>query len=170
MRPILKSARMKTKTLLHTLSLTFIFPLALVISASSQERKVAPTSKELFREIERMDSLMFHAFNTQNMTKFKSMFTEDLEWFQDNGGLIPYKTVFENFGNTFKNEHKLSRELVKGSLEVHPIKDYGAIEIGEHQFRHMENGKEEIGTFKFLMIWQKREGQWRISRVISYDH
>jgi hypothetical protein len=34
----------------------------------------------------------------------------------------------------------------------------------------MENGKEEIGTFKFLMIWQKKRQQWKISRVVSYDH
>jgi len=161
---------METKINLNELKLILIFLLSFSISVLAQEKKVAPTSKELYHEIEQMDSIMFQAFNSQNMEKFKSMFTEDLEWFQDNGGLIPYKTVFENFGNTFKNEHKLSRELVKGSLEVHPIKDYGAIQIGEHQFRHMENGKEEIGTFKFLMIWQKKEGQWRISRVISYDH
>ncbi len=137
---------------------------------SAQEKKVAPTSLELYKEIERADSILFQAFNKQDMSAFKAMFTEDLEWFQDNGGLIPYKTVFENFGYTFKNENKLSRELVKGSLEVYPIKDYGAIQIGRHQFKHMENGKLEIGTFKFLMIWQKKDGLWRISRVISYDH
>jgi hypothetical protein len=45
--------------------------------------------------------------------------------------------------------------LVKGSREVYPIKDYGAIEIGAHQFRHKESGKAECGTFKFAMIWQK---------------
>jgi ketosteroid isomerase-like protein len=142
----------------------------LTISVSAQEKKVAHTSSELFKEIERADSILFQAFNRQDLTKFKGMFTEDLEWFQDNGGLIPYKTVFENFENNFKNENKLSRELVKGSLEVHPIKDYGAIQIGSHQFRHFENGKEEVGTFKFLMIWNKKDGNWKISRVVSYDH
>ena len=135
-----------------------------------QEKKVAQTSKELFNEIATMDSIMFEAFNTQNMEKFKPLFTEDLEWYQDNGGLLPYKTVFQNFENTFKKDYKLTRQLLKETLEVHPIKDYGAIEIGTHQFRHIENGKEEIGTFKFLMIWQKKNNQWRISRVISYDH
>jgi ketosteroid isomerase-like protein len=150
--------------------LTFLFAIVMTISVSAQEKKVAPTSSELFKEIERADSIMFQAFNRQDMATFKAMFTEDLEWFQDNGGLIPYKTVFENFGNTFRNENKLSRELVKGSMEVHPIKDYGAIQIGSHQFRHFENGKEEIGTFKFLMIWQNKNGQWKISRVISYDY
>ena len=136
----------------------------------SQEKKVAQTTIELFNEIAKMDSIMFDAFNTQNMAKFKPLFTNDLEWYQDNGGLISYQTVFENFGNTFKKEFKLTRQLVKGTLEVHPIKDFGAIEIGTHQFRHIENGKEEIGNFKFVMIWQKKDNQWKISRVISYDH
>jgi Domain of unknown function (DUF4440) len=137
---------------------------------SAQEKKVAPTSRELYNEIAHMDSVVFNAFNTQNMAGFKPFFTEDLEWYQDNGGLIAYKTVFDNFDATFHKDYKLTRELVAGSLEVHPIKDYGAIQIGSHRFRHIENGKEEIGTFKFLMIWRKKEGKWRISRVISYDH
>lgn len=157
---------MKQKVIFYTLILAVL----MTISVSAQEKKAAPTSSDLFKEIERADSIMFQAFNRQDMATFKAMFTEDLEWFQDNGGLIPYKTVFENFGNTFRNENKLSRELVRGSMEVHPIKDYGAIQIGSHQFRHFENGKEEIGIFKFLMIWQNKDGQWRISRVVSYDH
>ena len=161
---------MKPKIAKNKFKLIFILLTCISIPAFAQEKKVAITSVELFNEIKQMDSIMFQAFNTQNMEKFKAMFTEDLEWFQDNGGLIPYKTVFENFGNTFKNENKLSRELVKGSLEVYPIKDYGAIQIGRHQFKHVENGKLEIGTFKFLMIWQKKYSLWRISRVVSYDH
>jgi hypothetical protein len=148
----------------------FIIFLFLINIAFAQEKKVAQTPKELFTKIEQMDSIVFNAFNNKNMAEFKPMFAKDLEWFQDNGGLIPYNKVFENFANTFKKEYKLTRELVKGSLEVHPIKGYGAIEIGVHQFKHIENGKEEIGTFKFLMIWQNKNGQWKITRVISYDH
>ena len=148
----------------------YLLFLCLFISSFSQEKKVALTTKELFNEIEKMDSTIFEAFNTRNMEKFKSLFAEDLEWFQDNGGLLSYKTGFENFGNLFNREYKLTRTLVKGTLEVHPIKDYGAIETGTHQFQHIENGKEEIGTFKFLMIWKKSDKGWQISRVVSYDH
>ena len=161
---------MGSNKFIRNLILLLLAPLLFVSPAIAQEKKVAPTSEHLFSEIAYMDSVMFEAFNTQNMSKFKSLFTEDLEWYQDNGGLIPYKTVFENFENNFKKEFKLTRTLVKGSLEVHPIKGYGAIEIGVHQFRHIENGKEEIGTFKFLMIWQNKDDQWKISRVVSYDH
>jgi ketosteroid isomerase-like protein len=139
-------------------------------TGTAQEKKVAHTSAELYKEIEQMDEIMFEAFNKKDFEKFKSLFTEDLEWFQDNDGLLSYETVFNNFSNMFKNENKLTRKLVKGTLEVHPVKDYGAIEIGVHEFSHMENGKEEIGTFKFLMIWKKKDNRWKIARVISYDH
>ncbi|MGL5111212.1 MAG: nuclear transport factor 2 family protein [Flavobacterium sp.] len=137
---------------------------------AAQEKKVAPTSAELHQKIAALDTTLFDAFNAKDLPKFKSLFTEDLEWFQDNGGLLSYATVFENFEKMFTNENKLTRQLVTGSLEVHPIKDYGAIEIGVHEFRHFENGKEEIGTFKFLMIWKNTHDKWQISRVISYDH
>ncbi len=165
-----KLAIMNIRKIIFSLPLIFISSIFLNTILNAQEKKVALTSDDLFREIASMDSILFDAFNTQKMDKFKPLFTEDLEWFQDNGGLIPYNVVFENFQNNFNKENKLTRRLLKESLEVHPIKDYGAIEIGIHQFRHIENGKEEIGTFKFLMIWKKDGKRWRISRVVSYDH
>ncbi len=148
--------------------LSFLFLSAIGLHA--QEKKVAPTSQSLYDEIAKMDSILFTEFNAKHFEAFKKYFTNDLEWFQDNDGLISYDKVFENFEKMFKNENRLTRELQKGSLEVHPLKNYGAIEIGTHRFRHMENGKEEIGNFKFLMIWQKNDGEWKISRVVSYDH
>ncbi len=138
--------------------------------ASNGEKKYTPVSQELYNEISTMDEAMTVAFNSQNFEKFKSMFSKDLEWFQDNNGLVPYKKCFENFKKTFIQDNKLTRKLMPGSLEVYPVKNYGAIEIGIHQFAHMEDGKQEIGTFKFIHIWRKRAGNWKISKVISYDH
>lgn len=155
----------KNTSIISLILITFF-----TITIQAQEKKVAPASSELFKEIEQMDTEVFNAFNSQDMTAFRALFSEDLEWFQDNGGLLDYETVFKNFDTMFHKEYKLTRTLVKGSLEVHPVKDYGAIEIGSHQFRHIENGKEEIGTFKFLMIWKKKDGKWKITRVVSYDH
>jgi hypothetical protein len=153
------------KNFLHIIFLNLV---SFVLNA--QEVKTAQPSQDLFKTISSMDSIVFQAFNTQNMPKFKSLFTDDLEWYQDNAGLIPYNAVFETFDKNFHNESKLTREIVRGSMEVYPIKDYGAIEIGIHKFRHLENGKEIVGTFKFVMIWEKTIEGWKISRVISYDH
>jgi Domain of unknown function (DUF4440) len=134
----------------------------------------AQTDKELYNKIAHLDSVLFNAYNTQDTTTMKMMFTEDLEWFQDNGGLLSYQTVMSNFQTMIERYKKLNtpirRDLVEGSLEVHPIKGYGAIHIGKHTFCHWENGRNDCGTFKFLMIWRNDKGVWRISKVVSYDH
>ncbi len=134
------------------------------------EIKVETTQTTLFNEIANLDSSLFEAYNSKNLDLMKTYFTKDLEWYQDNGGLIDFEKVFSNFQSIFNRDYDLKRNLIKESLEVHPIEGYGAIEIGKHQFKHIENGKLEIGTFKFLMIWKNDNGNWKISRVISYDH
>jgi hypothetical protein len=140
------------------------------LAQNQTEKKVAITDKALFTIIAQMDSALFDAYNSKNLDLLKTFFTKDLEWYQDNGGLIAYEEVFSNFQSIFNKEYDLKRNLIEGSLIVHPIKGFGAIEIGQHQFKHIENGKLEVGTFKFLMIWKNDNGLWKISRVVSYDH
>jgi hypothetical protein len=151
--------------------LAFAFSICTSVFAQSQnERKVASTPSVLYSKIAHLDSALFAAYNSKNLDLMKTYFTQDLEWYQDNGGLIGFEKVFSNFQSIFNREYDLKRNLLNESLEVHPIEGYGAIEIGKHQFKHIENGKLEIGTFKFLMIWKNDKGSWKIARVISYDH
>jgi Domain of unknown function (DUF4440) len=124
----------------------------------------------LYKEISHMDSVLFNAFNSRDIEKFKSLFTEDLEFYHDKGGLTNYEYTINSLKTVAKNNDGLRRDLVKGSLEVYPIPGYGAMQIGSHTFCHLENGKQDCGTFKFVHIWQKKNGEWKISRVVSYDH
>jgi ketosteroid isomerase-like protein len=119
-----------------------------------------------------MDSVLFYAFNTCDVNTSKSLFTEDLEFYHDAGGLTNYNQNVNSILQRCKNATKMRRELVKGSLEVFPIKDFGAIQIGSHRFYYTEKGQEEKldGTFKFVHIWKNTNGEWKISRVVSYDH
>ena len=156
------------KNLMVLLLSIFIYSNAL--AQSQNERKVATTQIELFNKVVNLDSSLFAAYNSKNLNLMKTYFTKDLEWYQDNGGLIDFNKVFSNFQSIFNRDYDLKRNLIRESLEVHPIEGYGAIEIGKHQFKHIENGKLEIGTFKFVMIWKNDNGNWKISRVISYDH
>lgn len=131
---------------------------------------VANHSDGLYNEIAHMDSLLFDAFNNRDIEKFKTLFTTDLEFYHDKAGLTGYDQSIESLKNTAAQNNGLRRELVKGSLEVYPIKDYGAIQIGAHTFCHPENGKMDCGTFKFVHIWKKTGNEWKITRVVSYDH
>jgi hypothetical protein len=45
----------------------------------------------IYNEIAHMDSVVFNAFNTRDVEKFKSLFTEDLEFYHDKGGLTNYE-------------------------------------------------------------------------------
>lgn len=128
--------------------------------------------QELTKKIAYMDSVLFQAFNTCDVNLSKSLFTEDLEFYHDAGGLTNYAQNVNLILQRCSRETKVRRELVKGSLEVYPIKDFGAIQIGSHRFYYTEKGQKETldGTFKFVHIWKNVHGDWKISRVISYDH
>jgi ketosteroid isomerase-like protein len=152
----------------------FLIVAAFSISAQAEDAKTAEkktaTSGELFETISRMDGEIFGAFNAHNVDRLMSLFTDDLEFYHDTGGLGDYRQNAEDFKKMFASMPDIRRDLVKGSLEVYPVKDYGAMEIGEHRFCHKENGKDDCGTFKFAMVWRKTGESWKISRVLSYGH
>jgi hypothetical protein len=137
---------------------------------SAPGAEASATSGELYQTITSQDSGLFRAFNAHNIELLKTFFTKDLEFYHDKSGLTNYDQSNENFKKMFNQNNGIRRELIPNSLEVYPIKDYGAIEIGEHQFCHVEGGKNDCGTFPFIILWQKEGGNWKVSRVISYDH
>jgi len=128
------------------------------------------TSGELYQTIASRDSGLFQAFNAHDIERLKTFFTKDLEFYHDKSGLTNYDQTNENFKKMFDQNNGIKRELIPNSLEVYPIKAYGVIEIGEHQFCHIENGKNDCGTFPFIIVWQNQGGDWKVSRVISYNH
>ena len=134
---------------------------------SAQGKKV---DDSLFNQIAHLDNDLFNAFNGRVIVTYKKLFTTDLEFYHDKGGLTGYEYTIQSLKNTAARNDGLKRELVLGSLEVYPIKDYGAIQIGAHRFCHLENGKQDCGTFKFVHIWKKFGNDWKITRVVSYDH
>ena len=134
------------------------------------EKAKAAKSGDLFDAIARADVRMFEAFNAHDVEKVMATFTDDLEFYHDTGGVTDFPQTKEGFSKLFSGTPDIRRDLVSGSLEVYPIKDYGAIQVGEHRFCHKEKGKDDCGTFKFAMIWRKVGEDWKISRVISYGH
>ena len=162
-----------------TTTFYFLINVLLIAACSTPKNRISnelenssPISKELYDTISRMDSLLFNAFNTRDLDKLKAFFSEDLEFYHDLGGVTDYKQNIEAFERTFLNERKLRRELVKSSLEVYPIKDFGAVEMGVHRFYATEKGQSEklSSEAKFTQLWQNRSGEWKITRIISYGH
>jgi len=161
---------MKSKLFLIKRIFLFVILISETNSANAQSKQDSITDADLYKEIVQMDSILFNAFNTRDIDQFKALFTEDLEFYHDKGGQTNYEHTINYLKTTAKINNQLRRDLVKGSLEVYPIPGYGAMEIGAHTFCHIENGKQDCGTFKFVHIWQKKNGEWKITRVVSYGH
>jgi Domain of unknown function (DUF4440) len=128
-----------------------------------------PEDQKLYDTIVKLDGEFFGAYNTcdKNLDKYGAFYSENIEFYHDQGGLMTSKN--DIIEATKKNIcGKVTRELVADSIEVYPIKDYGAIEIGFHKFH---NSAEKKGTpskaGRFVVVWQNKNNEWKITRVIS---
>ena len=117
-----------------------------------------------------MDSVLFTAFNAGDADGVLAVMDADLEFYHDTAGLSTYARNEEMTRSLLSRDDRPLRELVPGSMEVYPVPDFGAIQVGEHKFCHEDNGVDDCGTFKFLHIWKKVDGGWKVVRVVSYDH
>lgn len=148
------------------LSVSFLAASSLGTSAASAQS--AEDNAALTRTITALDAKVFDAYNRCDLETFQSYFTPNVEFYHDTGGAtFDRKTVVDNTRKYICN--KVRRELIPETFRVYPIKDYGAIEEGEHRFCQIATGKCE-GIAKFLMIWQISDGRWQLTRIVSYGH
>jgi ketosteroid isomerase-like protein len=145
----------------------------LLTAVSAQTQKSSPDSIELFDKIKALDSSFFDAYNRCELAKMESLFTEDVEFYHEKRGVIATrKGVMEALTSNLCGDknNKVRRELVEGSLQVYAINNYGALAVGEHRFYLTQAGQKEKldGIGRFTNLWQYKDGEWRMARVVSY--
>jgi hypothetical protein len=142
-----------------------------VARVDAQARQSTAAPDELFRTIASLDSALFDAYNRCDLEKFATFIADDVEFYHDKTGLSRSRqSLLEALKNNICG--KVRRELIAGTLEVYPLHGFGAVEIGVHRFCDPKLGKcgEGSGAAKFIHLWQNKDGVWKITRVISYDH
>ncbi len=129
-------------------------------------RDYIPVNQELYETIVSLDKKLFDAYNSCDMDTQTALYSEDLEFFHDEGGLSTSK---EKVLNAIKNNicNKTTRTLIKGSIEVYPIKDYGAVEIGYHTFNSKRTPENKSKASRFILVWKKTDENWTVTKVIS---
>ena len=140
-----------------------------VVRAEAQSLPGTTRENELFRTVASLDSALFDSYNRCDLKKFTSFFVDSVEFYHDQTGLM---VGAQNVAEAVRKNicGKVVRELVPGSLEVYPMKGYGALEIGVHRFHAPNAEPTESGTAQFVHLWQNKDGAWKITRVISFDH
>ncbi|OIQ28485.1 MAG: DUF4440 domain-containing protein [Bacteroidetes bacterium MedPE-SWsnd-G2] len=125
-----------------------------------------PVDKTLYDEILAMDKMYFDAYNACDMKTQEALYSDSIEFFHDKGGLSTSKQdILDAIEKNICG--KVTRALVEGSVEVYPIKDYGAVEIGYHKFYNKQEPDAVSKAVKFIVVWENENGNWLIAKVIS---
>ena len=106
---------------------------------------------ELTTVVKGLDAELFGAYNDCELEKFGSFFPENLEFYHDQSGGGPMTR--EQLVAAIKQNicGKVHREVV--SIEVFPMKNYGALETGVHRFSHPGIDNDQ-GDAKFVQLWK----------------
>ncbi|MBV7532876.1 nuclear transport factor 2 family protein [Chitinophaga sp. sic0106] len=155
--------------------ITFLLVLFASISSAAQlpGKYVTPV-------VLRLDSLFWQAYNTCDIERFRGLLADDVEFYHDKGGSL---TGMDPLANSIKqnlcsnrDKYKLRREAIPATVKVFLLENnhevYGALITGMHIFYVTEGAKPEYadGKARFEMLWLLKDGQWKVSRVFSYDH
>jgi len=136
-------------------------------SVFSQDPDTLNAKTSIEQEILKMDSLFFNeAFNNCDLKLYKKIMSPEIEFYDDRSGLnTSFDVEIDSFKDRCSRPFAVTRKLV--SATVHALGDYGAVEIGIHEF--YEDGKK-VQQGKFIIIWERNEDSWIIKRTVSYDH
>jgi hypothetical protein len=152
-----------------------LFSSLLLSQSSFAQSNGQPTDpQEIMNSIYHHDSLFWEAYNACDVEKMAGLFTDDLEFYHDKGGptftLAKFKESLKT-GLCGKADWRLRREAIAGTVKVFPLNNYGGLISGEHVF-YINDGKKEVldGYGKFTQLWKFENNQWKMSRVLSYDH
>lgn len=156
---------------------TVSFPFAVIHGQQQNQIKsnksVTDTTQiKLYKEMYKQDSIFFNAFNHCDTVTYRRFLADNFEFYHDLGGLHYLNEEMQSMREMCERNSHIRRELIKNSLEVYKLGDYGALETGVHNFYHTNPGQSEhlSGTYKFIQVWQMTENGWKLSRVISYSH
>ncbi len=134
----------------------------------------------LDQEILKADAEFFKAFfDTCDIKTVRRYIADDFEMFHDKSGLVSSSAA--EFVKITQDKCKRqadgtdflsARKLVPESMKVYALNNYGAIQVGTHTFHAIQKDKPDrlTETGQFTHVWKEENGQWKLARVLSYDH
>jgi hypothetical protein len=167
-----------------------VFAVAMLIAAVAQAgptvkgaeqyhlRPGAAPTPEMTTAIAEADADLFAAvFDRCDTDAVAAMLTDDFRFVHDKEGESSRSKFVDDLkGHCARlktgEDFPARRELIPSTLEVWPIDNYGALEIGVHKFYALIKGKPETltETGNFMILWKKTGAGWKMAESISYGH
>ncbi|RUO52266.1 DUF4440 domain-containing protein [Pseudidiomarina homiensis] len=164
---------------MNVVKFLLILPTLMFAAQAQETERVDPiadlSQAELEQQVLAVDNAMFEAaFGGCDAELLKKVFPDDHEFFHDLVGASHDSEAYwiGLFDEYFCTEKPIKRELVAGSHEVYPMHYYGALVYGENRYyvKNKEGDYELDDTGKYMHLWRLNDGQWELTRAISYDH
>lgn len=125
------------------------------------------------------DAEFWAAYNACDTSHYGRYFTPDVEFYHDRGGLtVGVEALTESIRKNLCGgpNPRLRREAIpetaRLSLLANGAEIYGAVLSGEHLFYAIEpNQAPRLDSrARYVHLWLKRDGEFKMARVLSYDH
>ncbi|WP_336513840.1 DUF4440 domain-containing protein [Pollutibacter soli] len=153
---------------------SFIFTLIFSNQIFAQQN-----DKQVAEKVYGLDSLFWVAYNNCDVAGMQRLIDPGIEFFHDKGGITKGidAMVASIKNNLCSNpEFRVRREAVPNTVKAFPMSNgkeiYGVLVSGDHYFYNKQKDKNETleGLAKFSNLWILINGEWKMSRVFSYDH
>jgi hypothetical protein len=156
---------------------TFLLAVLLTVSARIFAQSGSSSAVD---DLVQADSMFWSAYNNCDITRMRTYFSDDVEFYHDKGGItLGANALAESFMKgacSNRDSFTMRREIMPKTMKVHKLEQhgalYGAIITGEHLFFVRQKAKNERteGQASFTTLWLLENGAWKMKRVLSYDH
>ena len=162
-----------------TLAAAALAASALTATASASDTDGIETQEQVAQRLQALDAKLFNAaFVECDMDVLDDLLAQDFEFYHDRDGLsyMSSAAFIEDVSRECGPDGTgMKRVLVSDSLSTHMLGDYGAMQMGKHEFHQVMSDGPSIARERgvFIHIWQRSSDSsegWQITRIISYDH
>ena len=139
-----------------------------------------PEGRELERQIIARDKEFFEVlFHVCDPARMRQFVTDDMEFYHDVEGFAvasAERWVSDYSESCVRRKNQpvpARRELIRDTVVISRIPNYGAVQVGEHQFleRQSDGSEKIVERARFAQLWRLgTDGIWRIARDFSFDH
>jgi hypothetical protein len=160
---------------MHVIRCAMLLAVSVVCAAGARAAAPATAPADLVA-VRQADEAFWEAYNRCDLAAMGALLTPDVEFWHDKTGLTSTRAdVVHSLaaGPCGTPGMRLRREAVAGSVQAYPLADAGALITGEHRFlvTRLSQPERLDGSARFSSIWTRgRDLQWRMRRIISFDH